>query len=268
MVQFRLFQIVIFAACCLLFLKASALLFTDLSILTGAQNLNAQEVQNKAADDAEKEAKRDEQGDEKKAAKKDAAGPQPPADEVKVTNDETQKSERDPENVRPTNYNEYKVVPSGSELDLLESLAVRRKQLNDREAQLKLRENLLTAAQQQIDERIEKLKELEAKIQVDLKKQDELRKNQYQRLVKMYSAMKPKEAARIFDGLDLPILVDIIRAMKAANGSQIVAKMNADKARAVTMMLAKKEQLKPVKAEASITELPEVVGVKPAADNQ
>ncbi len=84
----------------------------------------------------------------------------------------------------------------------------------------------------------------------------------------MYSSMKPKEAARIFDGLEINILVDILRAMKAAAGSQIVAKMNADKARAVTLMLAKKEQLKEDKSEEPITDLPEIVGVKPAADNK
>ena len=112
------------------------------------------------------------------------------------------------------------------------------------------------------------MKELEAKIQVDLKKQDELKKNQYQRLVKMYSSMKPKEAARIFDGLEMTILVDILRAMKAASGSQIVAKMNAEKARAVTLMLAKKEQLKEVQSQKPMDELPEIEGIKPAADNK
>ncbi|GJM03562.1 MAG: hypothetical protein DHS20C08_20630 [Rhodomicrobium sp.] len=274
--NFRLFQIVMLAAGCLLFLKVSALLFSDLTVLTGAKDLKAQEAQVKKAAVGEKDSKEAENAKGKGAktedgvnqAQKDVAGPLPADEAAKKKAAEAQKSSRDPENVRPSNYNEYKLVPSGSELDLLESLAVRRKQLNDREAQLKLRENLLIAAQKQIDQRIDRLKELEAKIQVDLEKQDTLRKNQYQRLVKMYSTMKPKEAARIFDGLNMTILVDILRAMKATSGSQIVAKMNAEKARAVTLMLAQKEQLREVKPQDVLSELPSVEGEKPAKDNQ
>jgi flagellar motility protein MotE (MotC chaperone) len=84
----------------------------------------------------------------------------------------------------------------------------------------------------------------------------------------MYSTMKPKEAARIFDGLNMTILVDILRAMKATSGSQIVAKMNAEKARAVTLMLAQKDQLREVKPQDTLAELPSVEGEKPAKENQ
>lgn len=282
MERFRLLQIVMFAAACLLLLKSSALIFSDVSVLTGAKGVNAQEALVAKADEtaADKAAAKDE-ADKKsaaengvkvaakdgKAADKEMAGPMPEGQAKKAGADD-QKSSRDPDGIRPSNYNEYKLVPSGSELDLLESLAVRRKQLNERESQLKLRENLLTAAQKQIDERIQKLKDLESKIQVDLKKQDELRENQYARLVKMYSSMKPKEAARIFDGLDMTVLVDLLRAMKATSGSQIVAKMNAEKARAVTMMLAKKEQLKALPKKQQVSDLPAIEGDKPAAENQ
>ena len=151
---------------------------------------------------------------------------------------------------------------------MLESLAVRRKELNVRETQLKLKENLLKAAQQQIDERIAQLKELEAKIQTDLKKQDVLRQGQYQRLVKIYSNMKAKEAARIFNGLDMSVLVDLMRAMKAAPGSQILAKMEPEKARALTMLLAKRDQLQSAPQKRLTGDLPEIKGESLAKNNQ
>lgn len=295
MANFRLLHLVMFAAFSLLLLKGTALMFSDASLLTGAGRLNAQEAAEPGADKTKTAEKAEAEGgeladgqqaeaavaDEAAASKQEAAAadvaarerPQalevagPPV-EIAANDAGEKKGERKLDGMRPSNYQEYKVTPSGSELDLLESLALRRKQLNDREAQLKMKENLLFAAQRQIDERIEKLKELEAKIQVDLKKQDVLRKNQYQRLVKMYSSMKPKDAARIFDGLEMGILVDLLRAMKASSGSQIVAKMNAEKARAVTLMLAKKEQLVAVEPDTSNDDLPKIAGDKPAADNQ
>ena len=317
MANFRLLHLVMFASFCLLLLKGSALIFSDLSVLTGAGQLSAQEATKEATEEAAEEAANQGTSEKKDSEKAGAEtlsadaenGELAPApekslaetalDEVKAeeakaaaakaelakagaenqlagppvklaANDAgDQKARRKPDGMRPSNFQEFKVSPSGSELDLLESLALRRKQLNDREAQLKMKENLLVAAQRQIDERIEKLKELEAKIQVDLKKQDVLRKNQYQRLVKMYSSMKPKDAARIFDGLNMGILVDLLRAMKATSGSQIVAKMNAEKARAVTMLLAEKERLVAVQRdEADDGSLPKIAGDKPAAGNQ
>jgi len=246
MSNFRLLQLVMFAGVCLLFLKGTAFFFSGGQVLTGAALLNAQE--NPAGVDTKNAP----------GAKEQVTVPENPAGDDKAKKDDFTK---------PVNYAEKKVVPSDSKLDLLESLAIRRKQLDQRETQLKLKENLLTAARGQIDERIRLLKELEAKIQVDLKKQDVLRQDQYRRLVKIYSSMKPKEAARIFDGLKMSILVDLVRAMKAAAGSQILAKMNPEKARELTLLLAKKEQLVADVPKGAVA-LPKIDGDKPAENNQ
>ncbi len=254
MSNFRLLQLVVFAGICLLILKGSALLFSDVQVLTGAAQLSAQEAA-KADGSSEKTSKQEGKGAASPAKKAEAgkvAGP--------VVADKTP--------LKPIDYSKKRVLPSSSELDLLESLAVRRKELNVRETQLKLKENLLKAAQQQIDERIAQLKELEAKIQTDLKKQDVLRQGQYQRLVKIYSNMKAKEAARIFNGLDMSVLVDLMRAMKAAPGSQILAKMEPEKARALTMLLAKRDQLQSAPQKRLTGDLPEIKGESLAKNNQ
>ena len=80
--------------------------------------------------------------------------------------------------------------------------------------------------------------------------------------------MKAKEAARIFNGLDMPILVDLVRAMKAAVGSQILAKMEPAKARQLTLLLAQKEQMVAPKAKDVKGDLPEIKGEQPAEKNQ
>lgn len=268
MSNFRLLQLVIFAGFCLLLLKSSALIFSGGDVLTGAAPLNAQETEEAAARNKEKDqiANGENKDPAKELAKGKNAGDLKEQQTVAKAEDMGEKQEI--ERTKPVNYAVKKVVPSNSELDLLESLALRRKQLNLRETQLKLKENLLMAAQKQIDERISQLKKLEAKIQVDLKKQDVLKDGQYKRLVKIYSSMKPKEAARIFNGLNMEILVDLVRAMKAAAGSQILAKMEADKARAVTMILAKKEKMVMAKPKDLTSDLPKIVGDRPAEGNK
>jgi flagellar motility protein MotE (MotC chaperone) len=80
--------------------------------------------------------------------------------------------------------------------------------------------------------------------------------------------MKPKEAARIFNGLKMPILVDLMRSMKPAAGSQILAKMNPEKARELTLMLVKKDQMVAANDAVKTDELPSVQDDKPAERNQ
>ena len=53
----------------------------------------------------------------------------------------------------------------------------------------------------------------------------------------------PKDAARIFDTLDIDILVDVMANMSERKMSPILAAMNPERARTVTIMLAQQKQL-------------------------
>jgi len=54
----------------------------------------------------------------------------------------------------------------------------------------------------------------------------------------VYEAMKSKDAARIFNTLDLDVLVDVMSRMSDRKISPILAQMEPERARTVTMMLA------------------------------
>ena len=56
-------------------------------------------------------------------------------------------------------------------------------------------------------------------------------------LVKLYTSMKPKDAARIFNTLDMDITVALLKGMKPSASSAILSQMNPEKARAVTAEL-------------------------------
>ena len=79
-----------------------------------------------------------------------------------------------------------------------------------------MRENLLKAAQKRVEAKIAELKAIESRIEGELKKRDDGRKAEYQRLVQMYSNMKPKDAARIFDRLDMNVLTGLVRTHETA----------------------------------------------------
>jgi flagellar motility protein MotE (MotC chaperone) len=57
-------------------------------------------------------------------------------------------------------------------------------------------------------------------------------------LVKLYESMKPKDAAAIFNDLDLPVLLPVLDRMKEQKAALVMAAMLPDRARLVTAELA------------------------------
>lgn len=136
-----------------------------------------------------------------------------------------------------------------SEINLLQKLAERRELLETREKELAMREGLLKAAEARIDRKIAELRELEETINGLLKKHDEQEQQKIAQLVKIYATMKPKDAARIFNELDMPILITVMENMKESKSAPILAAMSSEKARALTEELTRRRQLPAVGGE-------------------
>ena len=132
---------------------------------------------------------------------------------------------------------------SKSELELLQNLAARRDELESRARELEMRENLLQATERRIDEKIVELKRIEEKIQALLDRHDEREDAQLRSLVKIYENMKPKDAARIFNELEMDILLSVAERMREAKAAPVLAKMNPAKAKALTVELATRRKL-------------------------
>lgn len=127
---------------------------------------------------------------------------------------------------------------SPSEIDVLQRLAKRRDELEERQRELDTRERLLAAAEKQLKDKIAELKKIEAQIAAMLKQQDEAEEQRLNSLVKVYEKMKPKQAARIFEELEMAVLLQVARRMKEANVAKILASMDPAKARDVTARIA------------------------------
>jgi flagellar motility protein MotE (MotC chaperone) len=131
-------------------------------------------------------------------------------------------------------------VASASEVDVVNSLAKRRRELDSREGQLTTQANLIAAAEARVDAKITQLKQLQAQMNALLVQRDQAQKDQIASLVKTYSTMKAKDAARIFNALPDEVLVPVAQDMKSDVLSQILANMNSDNAKALTVKLANK----------------------------
>ncbi len=150
-----------------------------------------------------------------------------------------------------------------SETAINERLAERRTELDQREKELEMRMTLIDAAEQRIAERTAELKALEERIGklVDDNKMAE--EQQFVSLVAMYENMKPKDAAVIFNQLDMPVLLGVAKAMNPRKMSPILARMDPLKAKALTDSIAAADA--PPSAVAAttdqdLTNLPQIVG--------
>ncbi len=130
-----------------------------------------------------------------------------------------------------------------SELDLLANLARRRDDLEKRAGELDMRENLLRATENRIDKKIIDLKDIEKRIEALIKRHDDGEEAQLRSLVKVYENMKPKDAARIFNRLEMDVLIDVFERMKEAKMAPVLARMEPAKAKAVTVRLATRRRL-------------------------
>ena len=132
---------------------------------------------------------------------------------------------------------------SDEEFDLLQSLAERRQQLERRERRIDQRGALLSAAETRVEKKIAELEALKETIEGLLEQHDAQRDKRIASLVKIYSSMKPKDAARILEELDSVVLLQVIRQMPERVSAGILAEMSAKRAKTITVELAEANTL-------------------------
>ncbi len=136
---------------------------------------------------------------------------------------------------------------SPAEMDILKQLSARRQALDHRAQDIDKREALLKIYEQRIEQKTRELTALRQQIQTLLGQANETQAAQLDNLVKIYETMKPEDAAKIFDTLDMQILLGVIQRMKPKSTAPIMAKMSAERAKEVTVSLLKQDKLPQVK---------------------
>lgn len=130
-----------------------------------------------------------------------------------------------------------RITPPG-ERAVLERLQERRIELDTRNRDIDMRESLLKAAEQRVEAKVAELKAVEARVNAAMGARESQDLQRFKSIVSMYENMKAKEAARIFDRLDMTILVDVATAMNTRRMSEILAQMTPESAEKLTVALA------------------------------
>jgi len=109
-----------------------------------------------------------------------------------------------------------------AERSLLEKLALRRTELDQREQDLANREALLQAAEKRLDDRTAELKIMETELQAKSEAMNAERQT-LKPVIIMYETMKPKDAARLFEKLDVSVLLPLAKGMNPRKLADVLA---------------------------------------------
>ncbi|SEP98528.1 Flagellar motility protein MotE, a chaperone for MotC folding [Devosia sp. YR412] len=150
---------------------------------------------------------------------------------------------------------------SATEQQLLDRLVARRTELQQYEADLALRASIVDAAEKRIEERATTLEALENQISTLVDQRQEMEAGQFASIVAMYENMRPKDAATIFNNLDMAVLLQVAKTMAPRKMAPILAAMDAPRAQELTVAMANLAEQPPTQMTPDdLAALPQIVG--------
>lgn len=129
------------------------------------------------------------------------------------------------------------------EVEVLQQLAKRRAELDMRSRQLDEREAIVAAAEQRMEQKMAELRALQTTVEDLLAKRSDQEEAQLQTLALTYEKMKPKDAAQVFEEMDMDLLKDLVSRMKTSRVAPILALVSPTKVKELTLELAEKDTL-------------------------
>jgi flagellar motility protein MotE (MotC chaperone) len=146
---------------------------------------------------------------------------------------------------------------SPSERAILERLQSRRQELEARAREIDIRESLLKAAEKRIESKVQEMKAVESRIAAVSEQKTEADAARFKGIITMYESMKPKDAAKVFDRLEMPVLFEIASQIAPRKMSDILGLMSTEAAERLTTEMARRAG--PDKS-ASAADLPKIEG--------
>ena len=146
---------------------------------------------------------------------------------------------------------------SPSERAVLERLQSRRQELEARAREIDIRESLVKAAEKRIESRVQEMKAIESRISTATEQKSEADAARFKGIITMYEGMKPKDAAKVFDRLEMPVLIEIASQIAPRKMADILGLMSTDAAERLTVELARRAGSD---KSASAADLPKIEG--------
>ena len=154
-------------------------------------------------------------------------------------------------------YPEQTAPVSASERAILERLQSRRQELEARAREIDIRESLLKSAEKRIESKVEEMKAVESRISTASGAKSEIDAARFKGIITMYEGMKPKDAAKVFDRLEMSVLFEIASQIAPRKMSDILGLMAPESAERLTVEMARRAGSD---KSAAVVDLPKIEG--------
>jgi len=123
---------------------------------------------------------------------------------------------------------------------MLETIEKKNEELEKREEALKIKELKIKAIEAKVSKNLEKIENRISKSKQQLGIQEEKTKKNVQALVKVYSSMKPGEAAKLIEAIDEDLALKIVSGMKSKIAGKVLSQLDVKIAKRISETLAGK----------------------------
>ena len=147
-------------------------------------------------------------------------------------------SEQKKENQKTQIKNEAK---DAKETIDLEFLIQKKAQIEKEEKRIKEKKAELLAIQDDINKKIAELTKLRDEIKSEKTRKKIAEEQQFKHLVKIYSAMKPQNAADLIEKLDIKLAIELLSRMKGEDVGKILSFVKIEKAAKISEGLIKQD---------------------------
>ena len=117
------------------------------------------------------------------------------------------------------------------EITLFTSLEKRKMELDQREEELKNLEKELKAQQNQLVKQLAEMKKLRGEISNGLEEKVQKDEERVDKLVAVYSNMKPQQAAKVMEKIDEELAIRVLSKMKKKSAAQVLNLLEPEKAK-------------------------------------
>ena len=124
---------------------------------------------------------------------------------------------------------------------MFETIEKKNRELKRREEELRIKELRIKAIETKVSKDLEKIEKSISESKQQLGIQDEKTRENVEALVKVYSSMKPEEAANLIEAIDDDLALRIVAGMKSKIAGKVLSKLDVKVAKRISETLAGKK---------------------------
>lgn len=119
-----------------------------------------------------------------------------------------------------------------------QSLQAKTEEISRREVQVADLEEALELEKAVLSEEFNKIKAMRSRIESAAGQMEANQQKSLRKLAKMYEAMPPKDAASILSGMDIDVVIDVLRYMKERPAAKVMAALDPARAAVLSSMMS------------------------------